>query len=227
MKPLILGNGLLGSEIRKQTAWRCLDRSEFDIKKDLRLYTDSDDWQDSDIVINCIGYTKTYDDNYRENWDINYKAVSDLIKFCNESEKRLVQISTDYLYTGSIENATEEDLPVPVATWYGYTKLLADGLVQLQCNDYLICRGTHKPYPFPYEVAWTNQIGNFDYVNVIAKLIIKLIEGDATGLYNVGTEKKSMYELAQRTKRVKGVTCPMCIVPKNVTMNASKLNKFL
>jgi dTDP-4-dehydrorhamnose reductase len=56
----------------------------------------------------------------------------------------LVHISTDYLYSGSVSNASESDVPVHCNNWYGYTKLLADGLVQLESNNYLICRCTHK-----------------------------------------------------------------------------------
>ena len=228
MKPLILGNGLLGSEIRKQTGWRCLDHSEFDIMtfpykpgKSVKMEIKED------VIINCVGYTKTYDNNKPENYALNYIAVLGLVGYCKDENKKLVHISTDYLYAGSVENATEKDLPVPVATWYGYYKMLADAHISQWSGHYLICRGTHKPYPFPFDVGWTNQVGNFDYVNVIAKLIIKLIEKGATGLYNVGTERKTMYELASRTRGVRMAECPVPIVPKNVTMNLDKLNNFL
>ena len=59
------------------------------------------------------------------------------------------------------------DLEKPTnSTWYGYTKLVADALVQLESNYHLIVRTTHKEKPFPYSVAWEDQIGNFDYVDV-------------------------------------------------------------
>jgi dTDP-4-dehydrorhamnose reductase len=76
-------------------------------------------------------------------WDINYKFVHELILFCNKNDIKLVHISTDYLYSGSVSNASESDVPVHCNNWYGYTKLLADGLVQLEFN-HLICRCTHK-----------------------------------------------------------------------------------
>jgi len=222
MSHLILGNGLLGSEIRRQTDWRCLSHKEFDITQ---LTSLSELY--GDIIINCTGYTKTYDNNDDKHYLINYASVKKLIDYCNETHKKLIHISTDYLYAGSVENATERDRLVPVSTWYGYYKLLADELVQLESEDFLICRGTHKPFPFPHPVAWTNQVGNFDYVNIMAKLIIKLIERGAHGVYNVGTERKSMYQLAQRTSDAKPIECPVPEVPKNVTMNLDKLKSVL
>ena len=58
---------------------------------------------------------------------------------------------------------------------------------------------THKPNPFPYDKAWKNQIGNFDYVDEQVKRLVKLIEVGASGIVNVGGEDTSMYELALKT----------------------------
>ncbi len=93
-------------------------------------------------------------------------------------------------------------------------------------NNYLICRCTHKPNPFPFDGAWIDQIGNFDYVNVISDLIIKLIKLNSSGLYNVGTETKTMFELASKTKDVNKLFSPLHI-PKNTSMDIDKLNKTI
>jgi hypothetical protein len=59
--------------------------------------------------------------------------------------------------------------------------------------------------------------------------MVKLIEKNAMGVYNVGTDKKTMYELALKTKSdVK----PSDIfnndrMPTNTTMNINKMKKFL
>jgi len=114
------------------------------------------------------------------------------------------------------------------STYYAYTKLLADGYIELKGKNYLILRGTHKPTPFPYEGAWTNHLGNFDYINVIVDFYIKLIKKDAKGIFNVGTEFKSMHRLAQRTNpNVKPILNNDIRVPLDVSMNVSKLNKFI
>ena len=87
-------------------------------------------------------------------------------------------------------------------------------------------RCTHKPYPFPYEKAWIDQVGNFDYVNKIANLIIQSINKNFKGLYNLGTELKTMYELASKTKNVEKILTPSHI-PKNQSMDITKLYKNL
>jgi dTDP-4-dehydrorhamnose reductase len=223
MKVLVLGDGLLGSELVKQTGWKYVSRkkSGFDIS-DLEKSIPSG----VNVIVNCIANTDTYSTDKKVHWDINFGFVNDLIKYCNSNVIKLVHISTDYVYTQSVENASEEDVPVHCNNWYGYTKLLGDGLVQLESNEHLLIRCTHKPNPFSYENAWNDQKGNFDYVDVISSKIIKLIRGGAIGLYNVGTETKTMFELASKTKEVKPVSSPPHI-PNNTSMNISKMVEFL
>ena len=99
---------------------------------------------------------------------------------------------------------------------------MSDALVQIRSKKHLVIRCTQKPTPFPYENAWIDQIGNFDYVDVIAELIIKSIRKDLHGLYNLGTETKTMFELASRTSDV-GKSFSPINVPKNTSMNIDKL----
>jgi dTDP-4-dehydrorhamnose reductase len=138
----------------------------------------------------------------------------------------LVHISTDYLYTYSNPNASEQDVPVHCNNWYGYTKLLGDGLVQLLSNEFLIIRCTHKQTPFPYQKAWIDQVGNFDYVDKISELIIKAVDSELDGVYNIGTELKSIYELANQTVKTEPIFSPPQ-VPKNTSMSVDKLKKSL
>ena len=225
MKCIVLGDGLLGGEIVKQTGWDFLSR-KIDGIDICNPYSYQSKLLNYDVVINCIAYTNTYSDNKEMNWNVNYKAVDDLITFCNKESKKLVHISTDYLYAGSIDPASENDVPVHLGTWYGYTKLLSDGLVQLKSWNYLLCRLSHKPYPFPYENAWTDMKTNGDYVNVISSLVIQLILNDSVGVFNVGTEEKTIYELALKTKNVVPILKPIG-VPSNTLMNLTKIKKEL
>jgi dTDP-4-dehydrorhamnose reductase len=222
MNYVILGNGLLGTELQKQTNWDMLSR-----KKDRIEATDINTWYkillSYDVIINCIAFTETYSNDKRKHWDINYKFVSDLVEYCNEYNKKLVHISTDYVYTNSTSFASEEDIPIHGDNWYSYTKLLADAFIELKSNNYLICRGTHKPNPFPYDKAWGDQEGNFDYVNIIASIIIKLINKNCKGIFNTGTEHKTMFLLAEKTKKDVLCVSKPYHVPRDTTMNLSKL----
>lgn len=222
---IVLGDGLLGKELVKQTNWKFLSRKSsgfdiFDIEKSIPKNTKIN------VIINCIANTNTYSTDKKGHWDVNFAFVNDLIKYTNTNLIKLVHISTDYVYSNSTENATENDVPVHCENWYGYTKLLADGLVQLESNDHLLIRCTHKPKPFPYNDAWEDQIGNFDYVDVISEKIIKLVRKNATGLYNVGTENKSMYQLALQTNNVNPIKAPLH-APHNTTMDTSKMDETL
>lgn len=223
MKVLVLGDGLLGSEIVKQTNWDYISRKKdgFDIRnRDFNFVG-------YDTIVNCIAHTDTYSDNKENNWNINYKGVADLVDYCNIHNIKLVHISTDYVYTNSIANATENDIPIHGNNWYSYTKLLADAYIELKSKNYLICKGTHKPNPFPYTNAWIDQFGNFDYVDVIASLIINLIISNNFGIFNVGTELKSMFDLASKTNKIVQPSLKPEHVPNNLTMNISKLKNLI
>lgn len=221
LKVLVLGDGLLGSEIVKQTNWDYISR-----KKGFNINNLNAIDNNYNVILNCIAHTDTYSQEKDKHWEINCVFLKNLIDYCNQKNIKLIHISTDYVYTNSIENASEEDVPVHCNNWYGYTKLLGDGLVQLLCNNYLLIRCTHKPTPFPYEKAWVNQIGNFDYVNVISDLIIKSINKNLNGIYNIGTEKKTIFELGTKTREVIPTYAPD-YVPKDTTMSINKLKKKL
>lgn len=218
MGKLILGNGILGRELKIQTNWKIISRKDgFDITDPLTFI--GEELDNSQTIINCAAFTETYSKLRDEHWNVNYRGVKNLIDYCNWSNKKLVHISTAYIYSGSVDNASEKDVPVHNNCWYTYTKLLADGLVQLESEDYLLIRCIHKEKPFNHSVAWINQIGNFDYVDVIAEIIVKLINKNCKGVYNVGTELKTMHDLA---KDIDPGLCPDKI-PKNISMNLNKL----
>lgn len=223
MNYLILGDGLLGSEIIKQTNWDYISRKkdEFDITKGVFNF------ENYATIINCIAYTDTYSNSKENNWNINYKAVADLVDYCNQNNKKLIHISTDYVYTNSVSNASEDDIPIHGNNWYSYTKLLADAYIELKCKNYLIIRESHKPHPFPYNNAWINHVGNFDYVNKIASIIILLTKLDINGIINVGTELKTIYDLAKKTKEDVVPSLKPNHVPNDVSINIDKLKNIL
>ena len=222
MNILILGDGLLGSELIKQTGWDYISRKKngFDFTK-IGTYTHL--LKGYNIIINCIACTDTYSNDKTKHWNVNYKAVADLVSFCNLNQIKVIHISTDHIYTNSEPNASEETVPQHLGTWYGYTKLLGDAHVQMSADNYLVIRESHKPYPFPYEQAWDDQLTNGDYVNIITSLIIKLINSNASGVYNVGTEEKTWYSLTKEEFNTIPSNSPIN-APDNITMDLTKLN---
>jgi dTDP-4-dehydrorhamnose reductase len=226
LKVLVLGQGKLGQEIINQTGWDYLSRSKDNID-----VSDFDSWSNKldgyDVILNCIANTNTYSDDHKLIAEVNFKFVLDLVHECNKRLIKLVHISTDYVYANSRDNAKETDQELPDRNHYSLTKYYADNYIKMFSNNYLICRLSHKPKPFPYDSAWTNVITNADYTDTISSLVIELIRKDGKGLYNVGTDQKTIYELAKQTNpNVKESMAPTHI-PKNVTMDLTKMKEFL
>lgn len=226
MKVLVLGDGLLGNELRKQAGWDIFSRKKnnFDVQI-FNIEQFQNIFFNYDVLVNCIAHTETYSKDKETHININCLFVDKLIDFCNKHDKKLVHISTDYIYAGSDSEATEEDIPVHLKTWYGYSKLVGDALVQIRSNNYLICRLSHKPKPFPYEKAWIDIKTNGDFVDIIASKVIDLINGNWSGVYNVGTEIKSIYEMVKKNQQIEPSLRPSH-VPYDTTMNIDKLKKL-
>ena len=230
MKVLILGDGILGSEIAQQTGWDYISRKKdnFDIIDKSTYYKLTKvkfgviQYCDYDVIINTIAYTNSYSDDKKIHYNVNYKGVANLVEFCNKWNKKLIHISTEFVYANNSYFPSEEDIPQPDLTWYAYTKLLADEYIKMFCKNYLICRELHKSNPFPYSQVWDVKTSG-DTVDKVSTLIIKLIEKKATGIYNVGTGGKCLKDLAPRSDLIS----PPSYVPKDTRMNLNKLNKFL
>jgi dTDP-4-dehydrorhamnose reductase len=229
-KVIVLGDGLLGNEIIKQQShWHYVSRKKDGIDF-TKLYSYAGFLSQYDVIVNCIANTDTYSLDRDSMWNVNYKAVADLADYCEAFHKKLCHISTDFIYAGSSQPAKETDIPIPAENWYSLTKLLSDTHVQMRMTNFLIVRGSFKPNPFPYAVAYKNLIGNFLYVDEFASLLIKLIKKNATGVYNLGAkESKTMADFARQTRddvrSEIGWTDPS--MPEFVEMDTSKLWEFL
>ena len=76
---LILGDGLLGSEIEKQSGWDCISRKRNSfIVDDFEKFIPKNKYN---VIINCIANTDTYSDDYKSHWNINYKFYTTLLSF--------------------------------------------------------------------------------------------------------------------------------------------------
>lgn len=84
---------------------------------------------------------------------------------------------------------------------YALTKQLGEEIVKTHPN-HLILRTAFKPKPWPFDYAYIDQYTQGDYVDVIAKILAKMIlewDGKSDFRY-LGTERKTMFQLAQQTK---------------------------
>ena len=221
MKTLILGDGLLGSELHKLTKWDLASRklSNLDIDNLSKL---KDLVSGYNNIVNCIANTDSYSDDKDKHLNTNFRFAVNLSNICNNLNIKLIHISTEFVYANNIQPPTEEDLPLPDKSWYAYSKLLADEYISLTNNNFLICRLLHKPNPFPYDDVW-DVITSGDTVDKISSLIVQLIKEGATGIFNVGTGRKKLSNIAPGKKVIPKPNH----VPFDTSMNLSKLNLFL
>ena len=226
---LILGDGMLGAQLLKEYNCSFISRKKdkIDFNTQIQSYLDIIKQYKTKSIINCIANTNTYSGTKDEHFIPNYYRVIDLVEFCNKENIKLVHISSDYVYANSKENSKEDDVLNPIDTYYGISKMMGDNYVQTHSNDYVVIRTSFKPNPFPYNKV-VEQIGNFDYVDVISKLIFSLLSRNVSGVYNVGTEKKDMYKLAYKTRSDIYLTDPIHEkMPKNISMNIKKMESVL
>jgi dTDP-4-dehydrorhamnose reductase len=201
MKIAVLGGtGLLGKELQKLDSTLICTGREVDIThyKDIYDYLNK---INPDIIVNTAAETNSVliKENPIQAIETNIIGASNVAKYCQNTRKRLVYISTDYVYLGT-GNHKETDLLYP-NNEYAWTKLGGECSTRLVSN-HLIIRTSFGPLDFPYKEAFENLWVSKDYVNVIAPKILKAIKSDITGVLNIGTERKSMYIYASKNNKV-------------------------
>ena len=121
MKVLVLGDGLLGTEIVNQTGWDIVSRKLGNLPDINNFGELANLVYTYDVVVNCIAHTDTYSKDKQPHYNINYKFAADLSDVCNNEDVKLVHISTEFVYANNEGLPTEEDIPMPGNTWYGHT----------------------------------------------------------------------------------------------------------
>jgi dTDP-4-dehydrorhamnose reductase len=131
MKILVTGgNGQLGSELRSlslihnQFQWIFTDLHELDLS-DLENLESNLSKIAPCLIINCAAYTsvdKAESENELANI-LNFKAVDLISKWSSNNKKKLIHISTDYVFDGNSDTALKENAPTSPINFYGITKL--------------------------------------------------------------------------------------------------------
>jgi dTDP-4-dehydrorhamnose reductase len=174
------GSGLLGTELLKYIKCDAPSHEEMDITNPNTFPR----WKNYDTIIHCAAYTdvaKAETDAFNC-FNVNMMGTYNLVKHFPYS--RFVYISTEYVYE-----------PVNV---YTQSKLAGERVVKKNPN-HLIIRTLFKPRPFPHPKAFTDQFTTGDYVDVIAPIMIPEIKECEFKIFNIGTGRKSIYELAKQS----------------------------
>lgn len=242
MKILITGsNGQLGNELKKiietgqaeiagislevkNSEVIALDINDLDITNFLVVKEKLEDIK-PDVVINCAAATNV--DGCESNKDLAFKVnslgVKNLAIVCEKIGAKIVQVSTDYVFSGKGDTPlTEFDLVSPYSV-YGKTKLLGENYVKDFSSKYFIVRTAwlygYVGHNFVYTMqrlgrekdslkVVNDQRGNPTHANDLAYHILKLIETEEYGIYHcTGKGECTWYDFAKKIMELSNIEC--------------------
>jgi len=223
MKTLVLGGtGLLGKALKAiDQDLICLGSKDgqIDIFKNSLLIFDQYDF---DTVILCAAFLKN--EEKESLIAVNIMGGANISYLCSINKKRLVYISTDYVYPSTLGNYKETDALLPFND-YAWSKLGGECAVRLVPN-HLIIRTSFGSSEFPYEFAYNNKWTSKDYVDIIAPMILQAAKSDLQGVINIGTEKKTIFDFATQRNEVKGKPLTDNSSPRDSSLNLTKWKAF-
>ena len=167
-----------------------------------------------DVVINCIGIIKQVSsvtpavDFIR----VNSLFPHQLAELCAISGVRLIQFSTDCVFSGRQGMYTEEDIPDPIDI-YGRSKLLGEvsGEYCLTIRTSMLGRELERSIsllewflnqPDQRIKGYTRAIFNGLTTCALAKVVLQVVTQwpDLTGLYHVSAQAVSKYDLLMQIR---------------------------
>ena len=207
------------------------------IKKeaDVRYYRQLDRYfyqhqNDFDIVIHAGAITRPmviHEDNPTLSIKTNIVGTANVVMACEKYNKKIIYISTDYVYEGIDGNYKETDTMKPF-TKYGWSKLGGECAVQMYDN-HLILRMAMNKKPFPHPKALIDMKKSLMYVEDAAKVTLQLL--DETGTINVGGKSQSVYDFVKETNSdIKPITLSEISdvnMSTDCSMDTSKMKKLL
>jgi len=200
MRALITGaNGKLGSELKKYfNDSYCPDEEKMDITNPKSVSASFEAFK-PELVIHCAALTNVSfcEKNPFEAYYTNTIGTFILADACDAYGIKMVYISTDHVFDGSKGDYKEWNLPNPRGH-YAKSKLAGEWMV-LANPDNLVIR-TSFMRDFLFEKAYTDKYFSGEVVGTIARWINQAIAREATGLYHIAGEKKSIYDLAKTLK---------------------------
>lgn len=200
MKILLLGgSGTLGTELQKiNPDIICPTSRQCNINDSKQLY-DYVGFCAPDMIIHAAAMTDNRVVEKAPNSAIqtNIIGTANVAMVANIFNIRLVYISTDYVYhDGSHGNYKETDCCAPF-NFYAMTKLGGECSVNGVTN-HLIIRTSFGKNEFDYPEAFVDKWTSKDYVDIVAGMILEAALSPLTGILNIGTERKTLYDYATR-----------------------------
>ena len=185
---------------------------------------------DFDYVIHAAGLSspmRRHEENPTESIQKNIIGTANVTLHCERFSKKIIYVSTNYVYSGMVGNYDEQSELKPFNN-YGWSKLGGECAVH-HYKDSLILRICMNARPFPHDKAFTDVISSHMFNDEAAKITLKLL--DEVGIINIGGEAQSVYDFAVQEKpdvkkssvdEVDDVT-----VNPNCSMNIDKMKSLI
>ncbi len=182
------------------------------------------EWE-PEVIVNTAALTDVdlCERNRELAWKLNVELVGTLAAVCRILGAHLIQLSSDYVFSGTSGPYAEHERPDPI-NYYGRTKLAAENLCQTTVPSATIIRTTliyGTPAPWCRDILqWAMQkvqegqpiavaqdvFTNPIFVDDLAKALLRAIQIRHEGIFHVGGWSwQSRYEFLQSAFRVAGL----------------------
>lgn len=185
---------------------------------------------DFDYVIHAAGLsspTRRHEKKPTDSIQKNIIGTANVTLHCERFKKKMIYISTNYVYPG-IDGDYNEQSELKPFNNYGWSKLGGECAVH-HYKDSLILRICMNARPFPHDKAFTDVISSHMFNDEAAKITLKLL--DEVGIINVGGRAQSVYDFIKdydsnigkiSVKEINDVR-----VNLNSSMNIDKMKRLL
>lgn len=196
MKYLVVGNGYLGNQIAKSLGATILNQ-RITAQRDISGYLWS---HQPSCLINCIGKTGTpnvdwCESNKEETFFSNVVVPTYLWNSCKQFGIKMVHIGSGCIYTGDNggEGYSETDTPNFDGSYYSWTKIVSERFLKdhnvLQLRIRMPLSDEYSPRNLLTKLLGYKKIlsvpNSITYVPDMIDVLKKLLDKDATGIYNV------------------------------------------
>ena len=175
----------------------CPGKSELDVRSywgsDRYFYTHQKSF---DYVVHAGAITRPmviHEDNPTLSIQTNIIGTANMVLMCERYDKKIIYLSTDYVYPGTDGNYKEIDTMKPF-TKYGWSKLGGECAVQMYDN-HLILRLAMNKKPFPHPKALADMKKSLMWIDDVAKVIPQLL--DESGIVNVGGKSQTVFDFVK------------------------------
>jgi len=252
MKVLLIGSdGQLGLEFQKisksysSLSWIFSTIKTLDL---LRLETINSFLNNINptVIVNCAAYTNVdkAETEHKLANTINYKAVDIISKWTSAKNKKLIHISTDYVFDGLSKLPLSENSKTKPVNEYGSSKLKGEIACLKNDSSSMVIRTSWLYSSFGKNFVKTmidlmkknhsvkvvnDQIGSPTYAYDLAKVIVEIIinSENKSGLFHYSNEgETSWFEFARSVKELYNLDCKIIGVSSKEFKTLAKRPKY-